>query len=104
MDILEETTRYILSLEQKLLDKVLEHGLPDKLDKLKDNSALSDDPSDTSTADNLEMNSLKTILHKFTQPGIQRRLQEKKMEEKKKICNILQTRHEWWVVCNIWQL
>merc|ERR1719318_1979846 len=37
VDIPEETTRYILSLEEKLLEKVREHGLPEKLFKIKDN-------------------------------------------------------------------
>merc|ERR1719154_125482 len=31
VDILEETTRYILSLEQKLLEKGRERGLPEEL-------------------------------------------------------------------------
>ena len=91
VDILEETARYISSLEQKLIEQVREHGLPDKLDKFRDNSAVSDASSDNSATDNLDMNTLKTILHKYAEPKIVSRLEEQQMEEQKQICNILQT-------------
>ena len=86
VDILEETTRYILSLEQKLLEKVREHGLPEKLVKMKDNLAVSDDLSDSdNTTDNIDMNTLQSILHKYAQPEVERRLEEQKMEEEKRL-------------------
>ena len=56
VDILEETTRYILNLEEKLLEKVREHGLPEKLVEIKDNLVASDDLSDNNdTEDNIDM-------------------------------------------------
>merc|ERR1712106_299862 len=86
VDILEETTRYILSLEQKLLEKVREHGLPEKLARLKDNLKVSDDLSDSdNTTDNIDMNTLQSILHKYAQPEVERRLEEQKMEEEKRL-------------------
>merc|ERR1719350_77138 len=78
VDILEETTRYILSLEEKLLEKVREHGLPEHLVKIRDNLADSDDLSDN-TEDNIDMKTLQSILHKFAQPEL-----EKKEEERRK--------------------
>merc|ERR1719318_1737984 len=81
VDILEETTRYILSLEQKLLEKVREHGLPEKLVKMKDNPTGSDDLSDNDDGkDTIDMNMMKCILHKFAQPEIERRLEDQKLE------------------------
>merc|ERR1719318_156976 len=92
VDILEETTRYILSLEQKLLEKVREHGLPGKLVKMKDNPAVSDDLSDHDDhKDNIDMNMMKCILHKFAQPEIERRLEDQKIEDQKQISEILET-------------
>ena len=90
--ILEETTRYILSLEQELLEKVREHGLPEKLVKMKDKHVVSDDLSDNEDAkDNIDMNMMKCILHKFAQPEIERRLEDQKMEDEKQILEILET-------------
>merc|ERR1719318_675635 len=92
VDILEETTRYILSLEQKLLEKVHEHGLPEKLVKMKDNPAVSDDLSDNDNRkDNIDMDMMKCILHKFAQPEIERRLQDQEIEDQKQISEILET-------------
>ena len=86
VDILEETTRYILSLEQKLLEKVREHGLPEKLVKMKDNLAVSDDLSDSdNTTDNIDMKTLQSILHKYAQPEVERRLKEQNIEEEKRL-------------------
>merc|ERR1712106_408770 len=86
VDILEETTRYILSLEQKLLQKVREHGLPEKLVGMKDNLKVNDDLSDSdSTTDNIDMNTLQSILHKYAQPEVDRRMEEQKMEEEKSL-------------------
>merc|ERR1719318_581582 len=83
LDILEETTRYILSLEQKLLEKVREHGLPEKLVKMKDYPAVSDDLSDNDDGkDTIDMNMMKCILHKFAQPEIERRLEDQKIERR----------------------
>ena len=89
IDILEETTRYILSLEQKLLEKVREHGLPEKLVKMKDIHIVSDDQSDNE--DNIDMTMMKCILHKLAQPDIERRLEDQKIEDEKKILEILET-------------
>ena len=92
VDILEETTRYILSLEQKLLEKVREYGLPEKLVKMKDKHIVSDDQSDNEDAkDNIDMNMMKCILHKFAQPEIERRLEDQKIEDDKQISEILET-------------
>eukprot|EP00092_Neocalanus_flemingeri_P015626 GFUD01016914.1.p1 GENE.GFUD01016914.1~~GFUD01016914.1.p1 ORF type:complete len:158 (+),score=61.28 GFUD01016914.1:546-1019(+) len=91
VDILEETARYILNLEQKLLEKVREHGLPEKLDKLKDNSAVSDDPSDNSAID---MDSLKSLLHRYAKPELRRRLDEQKIEDQKQIDRIVESKQE----------
>ena len=87
--ILEETTRYILSLEQELLEKVREHGLPEKLVKMKDKHVVSDDLSDNE--DNVDMNMMKCILHKFAQPEIKRRLEDQKIKDEKQILEILET-------------
>ena len=90
VDILEETTRYILSLEQKLLEKVREHGLPEKLVKMKDNHVVSDGLSDNDDVkDNIDMNMMKCILHKFAQPEIKRKLENQKIEDEKQILEIL---------------
>eukprot|EP00090_Calanus_glacialis_P020987 TRINITY_DN3239_c0_g1_i2.p1 TRINITY_DN3239_c0_g1~~TRINITY_DN3239_c0_g1_i2.p1 ORF type:complete len:176 (+),score=51.34 TRINITY_DN3239_c0_g1_i2:44-529(+) len=91
VDILEETTRYILSLEQKLLEKVREHGLPEKL-KMKDNPAVCDDLSDNEDVKgNIDINMMKSILHKFAQPEIERKLEDQKIEDEKQILEILET-------------
>ena len=92
VDILEETTRYILSLEQKLLEKVRKHGLPEKFVKMNDNHVVSDDLSDNEDAkDNIDMHMMKCILHKFAQPEIERRLEDQKIEDEKQILEILET-------------
>ena len=89
VDILEETTRYIRSLEQKLLEKVREHGLPEKLVKMKDKHIVSDDRSDNK--DNIDMTMMKCILHKFAQPEMERRLEDQKIDDEKQISEILET-------------
>ena len=59
-----------------------EHGLPEKLVKMKDNLKVSDDLRDSdNTTDNIDMNTLQSILHKYAQPEVERRLEEQKMEE-----------------------
>merc|ERR1719350_917005 len=83
VDILEETTRYILSLEEKLLEKVREHGLPEHLVKIRDNLAASDDLSDN-TEDNIDMKTLQAILHKFAQPELEKKEGERRKEELRK--------------------
>jgi hypothetical protein len=68
---------------------VREHGLPEKLVKIKDNPVVSDDLSDNE--DNIYMNMMKCILHKFAQPEIERRLEDRKIEDEKQILEILET-------------
>ena len=82
-----------------MLKKVQEYGLPNSLNKLKgssDNPAvigdisdtftISDDPSkkssvtDPKAAKNLDMKTLKTILHKFAQPGLEKISEQQKMD------------------------
>ena len=82
-----------------MLKKVQEYGLPDSLNKLKgssDNPAVigdtgdtfefSDDPSKKSTvagpkaANNLDMKTLKSILHNFAQPGLEKISEQQKMD------------------------
>ena len=74
------------------MEQVRQHGLPDKLDKFKDSSAVNDDPSDNSavsedpsdnsavsdnsSTDNLDIKTLKTILHKYSQAEIGRSLEK----------------------------
>ena len=59
---------------------------------MKDNHAVSDDPSDNNPAkDNIDMDTLKSILHRYAQPEIGRRLEHQKMEDEKPILNILET-------------
>ena len=63
-----------------------EHGLPEKLVKMKDNLTVSDDLSDSdTTTDNIDMNTLQSILHKYAQPEVERRLEEQKMEDEKRL-------------------
>ena len=63
-----------------------EHGLPEKLVGMKDNLKVNDDLSDSdSTTDNIDMNTLQSILHKYAQPEVERRLKEQKMEEEKRL-------------------
>ena len=63
-----------------------EHGLPEKLVKMKDNLAVSDDLSDSdNTTDNIDMDTLQSILHRYAQPEVERRLEEQKMEEEKRL-------------------
>ena len=66
-----------------------EHGLPEKLVKIKDNPAVSDDDD---VKDNIDINMMKCILHKFAQPEIERRLEDEKIEDEKQILEILETR------------
>ena len=66
-----------------------EHGLPEKLVKMKDKHVVSDDLSDNE--DNVDMNMMKCILHKFAQPEIKRRLENQKIKDEKQILEILET-------------
>ena len=69
-----------------------EHGLPEKLVKMKDNHVVSDDLSDNEDAkDNIDMNMMKCILQKFVQTEIERRLEDQKIEDEKQILEILET-------------
>ena len=52
----------------------------------KDNTAVSDDLSNNRDAkDNIDMNMMKCILHKFAQPEIKRKLEDQKIEDEKHI-------------------
>ena len=66
-----------------------EHGLPEKLVKMKDKHIVSDDRSDNK--DNIDMTMMKCILHKFAQPEIERKLEDQKIEDEKQISDILET-------------
>ena len=92
VDILEETTRYILNLEEKLLEKVREQGLPEKLVKIKDNLVASDDLSDKNDKDdNIDMKTLQSILHKVAQPEIGRKGDGVNREDQEQILDSLGT-------------
>ena len=59
---------------------------------MKDNPAVSDDLSDNDDQkDNIDMNMMKCLLHKFAQPEMERRLEDQKMEDAKQILEILET-------------
>ena len=69
-----------------------ENGLPEKIVKMKDNPAVCDDLSDNEDVKcNIDMNMMKSILHKFVQPEIERRLEDQKIEDEKQILEILET-------------
>ena len=68
------------------------HGLPEKIVKMKDNPTVSDDLSDNDDQkDNIDMNMMKCILHKFSRPEMERRLEDQRMEDAKQILEILET-------------
>ena len=53
---------------------------------MKDNPTVSDDLSDKDDQkDNIDMNMMKCILHKFAQPEIERKLEDQKIEDEKQI-------------------
>ena len=69
-----------------------EHGLPEKLVKMKDKHIVSDDRIDNKDAkDNIDMNMMKCILHKFAQSEIERKSEDQKIEDEKHILEILET-------------
>ena len=68
------------------------HGLPEKLVKMKDKHVVSDDLSDNEDVKgNIDINMMKSILHKFVQPEIERRLEDQKIEDEKQILESLET-------------
>ena len=79
-----------------MLKKVQEYGLPDTLSKLKgssDRPAVIGDPGDAfaisdnkstvtdPNANNLDMKTLKTILHKFARPELEKISEQQKMQK-----------------------
>merc|ERR1711915_237240 len=76
VSILEETTRYILSLEERLLEQVQKKGLPESLSRIVETNNDTPDVGDISPK-NIDMDSLRTILHKFVEP------QERKQKKRK---------------------
>jgi len=55
-------------LEQELLDRVRQQGLPEKLVKMKEGLIDSDNLGDSDeTSDNIDITTLRTILHRYAE-------------------------------------
>ena len=90
LQVVEETSLYILSLEQKLLEKVQLSGLPDSLKNIKDSNLeeiksdsdkfdVSDKSSNEDVATkNLDMKTFKSFLHEFAKQRIEKTIDPKK--------------------------
>ena len=95
LHILEETSLYILSLEQKLLEKFQKSGLPDSLRHIKEpisedikhseanNPAAGDNMIGESHSDkNIDMKTLKSYLHEFAKVKIEKTVEEEEGNHK----------------------
>ncbi len=110
MDVLEETVKYIESLERRLLERVRLSGLPARLHKLQPTTP-GDDAGDgrlhlptigssenpvgpvrTGGGGGLEIQDLRNLLHHSLQPALEQKLKKQRMEDDAMIRQLLEER------------
>ena len=87
MDVLQETVRYIVDLERRLLAQVQCAGLPPQLQKFDDPASA---PSSSTPAASVQMQDLRSLLHTSLGPVLEARLTKQRAEDETNIARLLE--------------